>query len=173
MRVARLTDHKGRSPTILESLQEAELFAGLSEEQRDRVAALAREQSASAGDVVFRVGEQADAFLVIRRGRVDLTFPLLVMGETRETRFQSLEAGRTLAWSALVAPYRLTMGARATTDVEMLAFDRRQMEQLFREQPAIGHAVMSNLAGVVAARLHELLALWVREVQRNVSQTYR
>ncbi len=173
MSVARLAGREAPRPTVLESLEEAELFAGLSEENRRSLAALARETRTQAGEIVFRVGEQADAFIVIRRGRVDLTFPLLVMGETRETRFQSLEAGRTLAWSALVAPYRLTMGARATTDVEMLAFDRRQIEQLFREQPAIGHVVMSNLAGVVAARLHELLALWVREVQRNVSQTYR
>jgi len=160
-------------PGTLDSLGDAELFVGLSEEQRRSLAALARERAARAGETLFRLGEQAETFIIIRRGRVDLTFPLLVMGETRETRFQSLEAGRTLAWSALVPPYRLTMGARATTDVEMLAFDRRPIEQLFREQPAIGHVVMSNLAGVVAARLHELLALWVREVQRNVSQTYR
>lgn len=173
MRVARPAGREPSSVTVLESLEEAELFAGLSEEAIRSLAALAREHRAEAGEVLFRVGEQAEAFMVIRRGRVDLTFPLLVMGETRETRFQSLEAGRTLAWSALVPPYRLTMGARATTDVEMLAFDRHQMEQLFREQPVIGHVVMSNLAGVVAARLHELLALWVREVQRNVSQTYR
>jgi len=160
-------------PGASDSLGDAELFAGLSDEHRRSLAALARERRAEAGEILFRLGERAEAFLVIRRGRVDLTFPLLVMGETRETRFQSLEAGRTLAWSALVAPYRLTMGARATTEVEMLAFERGPIERLFQEQPLMGHVVMSNLAGVVAARLHELLALWVREVQRNVSQTYR
>jgi CRP-like cAMP-binding protein len=157
----------------LESLKDAELLAGLSAEQRGSLAALARERRATAGEVLFRLGEQADTFYVIGLGRVDLTFPLLVMGETKEARFQSLEAGRTLAWSALVPPHQLTMSARATTDVVMLAFDRRRVLALFREQPAIGHVVMANLAGVVAARLHELLALWVREVQRNVSQTYR
>ena len=53
---------------------------------------------------VRRRGDDAQISRVddlIRRGRVDLTFPLQVMGETREVRFQSLEAGRTLAWSAL------------------------------------------------------------------------
>lgn len=157
----------------LDSLESAELLAGLPEGHRRSLAALARERKASAGEVLFRLGEQADTFYVISRGRVDLTFPLLVMGETKEARFQTLESGRTLAWSALVPPHRLTMSARATTDVAMLAFDRRRVLDLFREQPAIGHVVMANLAGVVATRLHELLALWVREVQRNVSQTYR
>lgn len=163
----------GNALSALEFLKEVELFAGLSEEQRGGIAALARERKASAGDVLFRLGDPADLFFVIRRGRVDLTFPLLVMGETREARFQSLEAGRLLAWSALVPPFRLTMSARATSDVDLLAFERDRMLALFQEQPVVGRVVMSNLAGVVAARFQELLALWVREVQRNVSQTYR
>lgn len=157
----------------VDSLKEAELLAGLTEEQRRSLAPLARERKASAGEVLVRLGEQADAFYIIGRGRVELTFPLLVMGETKEARFQTLESGRTLAWSALVPPHLLTMSARATTDVAMLAFDRHRALDLFREQPAIGYVVMANLAGVVATRLHEMLALWVREVQRNVSQTYR
>ena len=159
--------------TAPEALKDAELFAGLSEAQRRTVAALARERRASAGETVLRLGDQADAFYFILRGRVELLFPLTVMGETKEVRFRSLETGHTLAWSALVQPYRLTMSARASTDVEMLGFERAQLEEVFRAQPAIGLTVMSNLAGVVAARFHELLALWVREVQRNVSQTYR
>jgi CRP-like cAMP-binding protein len=158
---------------VLESLKDAELFAGLSEEQLLGVAGLARERRAAAGETLFRTGELADAFYVVRRGRVDLTFPLLVMGEAKEPRFQSLQRGRTLAWSALVPPHRLTMSARATTDLELLAFDRERIQALFGAQPAIGHVVMSNLARVIGTRFHELLALWVREVQRNVSQTYR
>lgn len=158
---------------ILESLTEAELFAGLSDAQRRSAAALASPRRAAAGEVLFRLGERADHFYVIERGRVELTFPLVVMGESKEARFQSLEPRRTLAWSALVPPHRLTMSARATTDVELLAFERERVLRLLAEQPAIGNVVMSNLAGVIAARLHELLALWVREVQRNVSQTYR
>jgi CRP/FNR family cyclic AMP-dependent transcriptional regulator len=156
-----------------EALKDAELFVGFTAEQRHELAALATERGAAAGEILFRLGEEADTFYVIRRGRVDLTFPLIVMGEARETRFQSLEAGRTLAWSALVPPHRLTMSARATTEVEVLSFDRERVRTLFQRQPAIGHVVMSNLAHVVATRLHELLALWVREVQRNVAQTYR
>lgn len=155
------------------ALKDAELFAGLSDSQRLGVAALARERRASAGETLFRVGEPAEAFYVIVRGRVELVFPLTIMGETREVRFRSLEAGRTLAWSALVPPHRLTLSARAGTDAELLAFDRVATMQALRAQPDVGRLVMSNLAGVVATRFHEMLALWVREVQRNVSQTYR
>lgn len=159
--------------SVVEFLKDTELFTGLPEKARRALADLAAERRAAAGEILFRLGEEAAALYIIRLGRADLTFPLLVMGETKETRFQSLEAGRTLAWSALVPPHRLTMSARAATDLELLAFERERMLALLEAEPSIGHAVMSNLASVVAARLHELLALWVREVQRNVSQTYR
>lgn len=159
--------------TTLETVGSAELFAGLSEEDATCVAALAREVSVAAGTTLFRLGEPAQLLYVLRRGRVELTFPLVVMGEPRETRFQSLEPGKTLAWSALVPPHRLTLSARATTHSALLAFDREELQRLLEAHPSIGRVVMSNLAGVVATRLHEVMALWVREVQRNVSSVYR
>lgn len=159
--------------SVLERLEEAELFAGLPDADCRAIAGLARRRGASAGEVLFRLGDPAEELFVIRRGRVELTFPLVVMGETKETRFQSLEAGRTLAWSGLVPPYRLTMSARASTDVELLAFERVRLLRHLAEVPAVGYVVMSNLSRVVAGRLHEMVALWVREVQRNVSQTFR
>lgn len=160
-------------PTTVETVAAAELFVGLSDAQLRAVAALAGERNAAAGEVLFRLGDRLDALYVIRGGRVELTFPLTVLGQAKAARFQSLEPPRTLAWSALVPPHGATMSARAATAVALLEFERERMLTLFREQPAIGHAVMTNLARVVATRLHELLALWVREVQRNVSQTYR
>lgn len=154
-------------------LRQAELFTGLSDEECRTVEGLGRRRGAAAGEVLFRLGDAADELLVIQHGRVELTFPLVVMGETKDTRFQSLEPGRTLAWSALVPPHRLTMSARASTEVELLAFERARVLEHLERHPNVGFRVMSNLAHVVATRLQEVLALWVREVQRNVSRTYR
>ncbi len=159
--------------TTLETVRDAELFAGFSEEDATLVAVLAREVNVRAGEVLFRLGDPAQVLYVLRRGRMELTFPLMVMGEQRETRFQSMEPGKTLAWSALVPPHRLTLSARATTDAALLGFDRDDLQRLLQAHPSIGRIVMSNLAGVIATRLHEVMALWVREVQRNVSHVYR
>lgn len=157
----------------LERLEEAQLFTGLSQADCRAVASLARRRTARAGEVLFRVGDAAEEVYVIQRGRVELTFPLTVMGETKEIRFQSLEPGWTVAWSALVPPHRLTMSARAATEAELLGFERTRLLELFRQNPTIGYAVMARLCHVVAGRFQEMTALWVREVQRNVSQTYR
>lgn len=159
--------------TVLETLAQAELFAGVPDAARRELEELGHRRSVGAGETLFRIGDDAQEFHVIRRGRVELTFPLAVMGETKETRFQSLEAGRTVAWSALVPPHRLTMSARASTDVELVSFPRGPVLEHLARRPEVGFVVMGNLSRVVAARLHEVLALWLREVQRNVSRTYR
>lgn len=154
-------------------LATAELFATLSAPQRLRVTAPARVRSASTGARLFDIGEEARELFVVCRGQVELTFPLVVMGRPREIRFQVLEPGSTLAWSALVPPHRLTMSARAVTDVEVCTLPREELLAAFAADPSIGHAVFARLAQVVAARLLEFQALWVKEMQRNVSQTYR
>ena len=156
--------------SALESLRDVELFHGLSDAHRRAVAAVATERHVAAGEVIFRRGDHADALLVIKHGRVDLTFPLQVMGEAREVRFKSLDAGRTLGWSALVSPNLLTMSARATTEVELVVLPGERLLAVLAAQPTIGHVVMSNLAGVVASCFHEVQALWVRELQREVPQ---
>lgn len=161
------------SQSAHELLQGVEPFRGLSEAQGRAVAALAGERRAAPGEALFQLGDRAEALFVIRRGRVDLTFPLQVMGERREIRFQSLEAGRALGWSALVPPHELTMSARATTEVELLVLPGAPLLALLAAQPAIGQVVMGNLAALVAVRFHELQGLWVRELQRKVPQGER
>ncbi len=159
--------------SALETLRDVELFRGLTEEQCRAVAGMATERQAAPGETLFQLGGRAEELFVIRRGRVDLSFPLQVLGEQRDVRFQSLDAGRALGWSALVPPHQLTMSARTTTEVDLLVMRGAQLLGLLSAQPVIGQVVMANLAGVVAARFHELQTLWVKEIQRKVPQAQR
>ncbi len=152
---------------------DSEVFQGLSDEERARVLAIGRDRRVAEGEVLFRLGAEADELYVIREGSVDLTFPLLVMGETKEVRFQTLGPGRVLAWSALVPPYRLTMGGRSRARGLLTGFRRAEISKLLVEDTHIGFTILRNIAAVVGDRLLETQALWVREVQRTVSQRYR
>ncbi len=155
------------------SLANSDLLAGLSTGQIEKFAGIGRDRAVKAGEAIFKLGSVTDQLFLVLSGRVDLTLPLVVMGEPKDVRIQSIETGRAIAWSALVPPHRLTMGAKAATDCELAAFSRGELAALFQSDPSLGLVVMTNLAAVVGARLLETQALWVREVQRNVSQTYR
>lgn len=157
----------------LQVLRSSESFDGISEAQCRALNASTVESRLPAGEVIFRLGEDATSLFVVADGGVDLSFPLMIMGEMKEVRFQTLGVGQTLAWSALVPPHKLTMSARAAQTSVLLGFPREALQHAFTCDPALGLRVMSNLARVIGFRLHELQALWVREVQRNVSRTYR
>lgn len=157
----------------IDVLRESELLQGLALDRLPRVDAIAQPRRLRGGEVLFRLGEDADHLYFVVKGSVDLTFPIVAMGESKDVRFQSVGAPSTLGWSALVPPYQLTMGARARVATELLALARTDLLQLFDEDHRVGYVVMSNLANVIGARLRETQALWVREVQRHVSHAYR
>lgn len=156
----------------MESLSASVLFAGLTPDQGARLASIGKELIVATGEIIFKVGTEADSLFIITKGAVELTFPLVVMGETKEVRFQTLEAGRALAWSALVPPHILTMSARAANEVTLASFARAEFLQLWQQDPALGLIVMSNVAKVISSRLATAQALWVRELQRQVTQVY-
>lgn len=159
--------------SLTEAIATSELFGALDAAELQRVSERAVEKTARAGEWLFRVGDEADALYLLADGKVELTFPLVVIGERKDVRFQTLEPGRAIAWSALVPPHKLTMSARAATDVRLIVLRRDKLLPLFVEQPRIGLAALSSLTRVIGSRLLEVQALWVREVQRNVSHVYR
>ena len=151
----------------------SELLAGLSVEQSARLGEVGTELRLAKSESLLTFGTEAKSLYLIRSGELELTFPLLVMGEKKEVRFQILGPGRAVAWSALVPPHQLTMSAKAVTDLALVAFAREPLQALMAADPKLALVLVSNIAKIVAGRLQEVQSLWVREVQRNVSETYR
>ena len=151
----------------------SELLAGLSAEQCARLGDVGTEVRLSRNESLLTFGTEARSLYLIRAGELELTFPLMVMGEKKEVRFQLLGPGRAVAWSALVPPHQLTMSARATADTTLVAFAREPLQALMAKDAQLALILVSNIAKIIGGRLQEVQSLWVREVQRNVSETYR
>jgi CRP/FNR family cyclic AMP-dependent transcriptional regulator len=152
-------------------LRRAAIFEGLPATAMERLFALAHPLRCRAGDSLFRLGEEATRLHVALSGRVELTFPLSLGAVTREMPFEVKTGGSLVGWSALVAPYRFTLSARATEDSELAAFPRDEMLRLFEAEPQIGHVVMRHIAEVIGRRLLQMQALWARELQRAVTDS--
>ena len=159
-------------PTNRVQFEEVELFNGLSPDEIAKIQPLSRPRRLNGGDLVFRLGEKAESLFIVQEGQIELTLPLEVQGSIHEVRFQRVESGQTLAWSALVPPFRLTMSARATTDSVLLALQREDLFRLFRSDTHLGLTITANLAKVVGTRLNVTQALWIRELHRSVVQKY-
>lgn len=151
-------------------LTHTDLLAGLDDRSAAAVASLGKVRIFRAGAPLCGVGQPAEFVYLVREGRVDVTAPLLVMGEPTPVRLESLAPGATLGWCGLVPPHGFPVDAVAATPVVVLAFHRAALLQLMEARPEIGLKLMANAAAALARRNVRLQALWLREMQRDVNQ---
>ncbi len=149
-------------------LSQGELFDGLGTHGLQRLLAVGVARSLKPDEYLCRLGDDANEFYVLVKGQVDLCFPMRVGGTVKDVTVESVGPGQALGWSALVKPHRFTLSARATEASEVMRFERRDLLELFRAEPAIGYAFFTKVAEIVSVRLHTFQALWVRELQRTV-----
>jgi CRP/FNR family transcriptional regulator, cyclic AMP receptor protein len=138
--------------TLAEYLPEHPFFAGLDAATLELVVGCAWNVHFREGETLFRTGEPADTFYVIRRGRVVLD----IHDPRRGTLvIASLGEGEVAGWSWLVAPYQWMFDARAATPVSAVAFDGACLRGKCDADPALGYALMQRVSHVMYDRLQD------------------
>jgi CRP-like cAMP-binding protein len=131
-------------------LADVPFFAGLRASELELLAGCAKNVHFAQGDVLFREGDPANAFYVVRGGSVALeTFAPARGGMTIET----IDAGEVIGWSWLFAPYRWHFDARALSPVRATAFDGECLRGKCEQDPALGYDLMKRFAQVLIERL--------------------
>ncbi len=153
---------------MYELLRQAELAQGMSPDQVRRLSLLGRTTSLPGGEYLFLLGDTAQYLSVVAAGQMDLCFPIRIGGVTKDLTVESVGAGRTVGWSALVKPYRFTLSARATESTDLVAFSRHDLLDLFDKDPSLGCILLSRVSELVGVRLSSFQALWARELQRRL-----
>jgi len=131
-------------------LAEVPFFEGLSQERVTLLAGCSGNVHFDAGATIFRQGDAADVFYVIRNGSVALETFVPARGSMV---IETIEAGEVLGWSWLFAPYRWHFDARALTVVRASAFDGACLREKCDRDPALGYELMSRFAQVAIERL--------------------
>lgn len=141
------------------------IFEDISCEVIEELCSRGREVAFEAGHKLFERDEEADELMIVQEGVVDLVFPVQIINVTREVTMESVEAGDVLAWSSLVSPHRLTLGARCASECVLIALSRDHLHAFFETDPETGYLFMRNLAGVIGRRLQAMQTMWVGELQ--------
>lgn len=156
------------TPAEWDALRRAELFEGLEEGGARRLLEIGRPRTLRKGEYLFLLGDSADRLFVVLSGSIDLCFPLTIGESVRDVCVETKAPGAALGWSALVKPYRFTLSARAADQAELVAFTRKDLDDLFAAEPALGCAFMRRIAELVGHRFLKVQALWARGLQRAV-----
>ncbi len=144
--------------SITELLQRCELFARLTPEQIERIAALGQGVVYNAGEVVIREGEPSDEMYVIRSGMVEVLVSRGVIpdvpGPPQLTPLVSLGQGQFFGEMALVDRGARSATVRCVRDGTVLyVIPRQAFWALCDSDHHIGYIVMRNIASDLSFKL--------------------
>jgi CRP-like cAMP-binding protein len=136
--------------TLERILAEHPFFEGMPETHLDTLVGCAKNVTFETGQFLFRTGQQADSFYVIRHGRVAVESAAPGRGAVA---IETVADGDVLGWSWLFPPYRWHFDARATSFVRAFVLDGACLRDKCEKDPGLGFALVRRFASVVVQRL--------------------
>ena len=138
--------------TIEQYLSGHPFFAGLEPHAIALLAGCAVNMNFDEGARLFRQGEHADLFYVIRRGRVALEVHAPGDGAGGVV-LDTVDEGDVVGWAWLVPPYRWAFDARAAASTSAIAIDAVCLRAKCAADPALGYALMQRVSQSMYQRL--------------------
>jgi CRP/FNR family transcriptional regulator, cyclic AMP receptor protein len=127
------------------------LFAGMSPDHCKLLGGCARNVRFDKGEYLFREGEPATEFFLIRHGRVALE---LMAPGYRPIRFLTLNPGEIAGVSWLVPPYRWLYDAQALELMRAVSIDGACLRRKAEENHDFGYEMMKRFMAMLVQRLH-------------------
>lgn len=137
-----------------------ELLRGLDPEFIDLLAQHAVERELDVDGIVFRYGESAETFYLVRSGDVAVEVAAI---EGPPLELQRLGEGALLGWSWLIPPYRWNFQARARTPTRVVEFDGKAIRERCEQDPRLGYEILKRFTWLMSERLEEARARMMEE----------
>lgn len=139
--------------SIREVVKSSELFWDLTNEQVDKLTAIAKEETFPAGHRIFTEGELIPKFYIVSKGKVSLEMEIRIGSRTRrQVVIDVLEPGNCVGWSTILNQ-PASMSSIVLEPSQLLVFDGEQIRRLCSEDADIGYKVMQEIVNLVSKRL--------------------
>jgi signal transduction histidine kinase/CRP-like cAMP-binding protein len=133
------------------------IFEGLSDSQLAEVSSLCGERIQDGNTLVFRQGDPAEEFYILREGRIalELGMRLWPNQKIRQMTIETLTPGEPFGVSALTTSAVRTMSARALDRSRLIVLDAGDLQKLMAEDRDIGYGVARGLSDLLISRLKD------------------
>ncbi len=135
---------------IAETLAVAPFLDGMSAGHLGIMAECAMPGSFLGGEMIFREGDVANRFYLIREGSVALESRV---GESNPIQIQTIGPGEVLGWSWLFPPYLWHFDARAVEPVKVLFIYGSRLREYCEDDHDFGYELVKRMAEVMVRRL--------------------
>ena len=131
-------------------LAEHPFFAGLEPAYLQLLVGCASNVRFDAGQTIFREGEEANQFFLIRHGKVALD---IYAAERGSITIETLDEGDILGWSWLVPPYFWQFDARAIELTRAVALDGKCLRKKSEEDHDLAYELLKRFVHIIEQRL--------------------
>jgi CRP/FNR family cyclic AMP-dependent transcriptional regulator len=136
--------------TLERVLSEHAFFAGMDPEYVHLLVGCASNVRFEAGSFIFRQGEEARHFYLIRQGKAALE---MAPPNRPPMMIQTVSEGDVLGWSWLIPPHRWRFDARALELTRAFAMDGACLRQKCGQDPRLGYELLRRFSSIIAERL--------------------
>ena len=147
--------------SITEYLSAHEFFSEFSDDVLKFLCECSSIREIKKGQILFRQGEHADKFYVVRSGRISIQMPA-IMGPALE--IQAVDEDQVLGWSWLISPYQWNFQTKAEEDSELIQFDGTAILARCEQDPKFGYDLLKKFAELMSVRLnaarHKMMDEW-------------
>ncbi len=137
--------------SITEYLSNHEFFSEFSDDVLKFLCDCSSTCEIKKGQILFRQGESADKFYVVRNGCVSKQMPAII-GPNLE--IQTLGKDQVLGWSWLISPYKWHFQTKAEEDLELLQFDGTAILARCEQEPKFGYELLKKFAALMSVGLN-------------------
>ena len=136
--------------TIEQLIAASPVFATLAPEHLALISGCAVNEHFPAGAQMFREGDPADRFYLIRSGAIALELQAPGQGTLV---IETLHDGEVVGWSWLFEPYRWQLDGRTMEPSELIAFDGACLRGKVEQDHELGYQLMKRFAANLVDRL--------------------
>jgi len=139
----------------IETLQVADIFAGLPDNNLEQIARCCTRRSYKAGDYCVLQGKTPDHLIIVNEGKLGIEMRVDTPRYSHNVITGNLTNGQVGAWSVLVPPFLLPASLKCLENSDIISIQTSDLQRIFKDNPAIEAMVMRNLAAIISSRLRD------------------
>ncbi len=137
---------------MIDFLQKVSFFEDLSMAEMEKIRKIARTETAEKKTVLFKEGDPGDRCFVITRGEVRISKFIPNIGEEA---LAILKPGDYFGEMALIDNFPRSAFAIANTDVELLAINKADLDNILTRDRELGYKLLWTFTRTLSMRLRE------------------
>ena len=128
--------------------KQGDIFWGMNKEFVGEIMKIAETDSYDKGDLLFRVGDPADHFYILKKGQVNLS-----IGDAGHVVYIVSKAGEAFGWSSLIGREEYSATAECLSSTNLLKLNGEKLQKILENDSDNGMIFFKRLSRVLGNRL--------------------